>query len=81
MDNLKEVKSSLHVSIPSKMLELLNISSENLGKSRNQIIEELLEEFLENQRDIKIAEAALKEIADGSDSIVSWSEMKEKLGW
>ncbi len=75
----KEVKSSLHISMPSKMLERFNYYTDELGVSRNHIITDLVEEWLEDQRDIKLIEQSLKELEDGQDEIISHADFKEKL--
>lgn len=81
MRSITEVKSSLHISIPSKLLEQLNNYTEEAGKSRNQIIAELIAEWIEDQEDIKVANKVLQDIKTGKTKAISWDGMKRNLGW
>ena len=78
-----ETRSSVHLTVDTDILKKFNSISKDIGKSRNQIMNELLIEWLEDMEDIRLAERAMAEIeADkqaGKKSTMSLEEVEAYL--
>lgn len=78
---MDKLKSSLHISVQSKLLSTFNEYSKETGKSRNQIIEQLIIGWVEDQADIKLAEKTMRTLKESENGVISHEEMMKRLGW
>ena len=74
-------KSSIHVSMDTEDLKLFTKISKTIHQSRNATINELIQEWIEDQQDILLAEKVLKDIKAGKRKTISHEEMMKELGW
>lgn len=74
-------KSSIHVSMDTEDLKVFTKISNTIHKSRNATINELIQEWIEDQQDILLAEKVLKDIKSGKRKTISHEEMVKELEW
>lgn len=73
------MRSSIHISLEGELLKRFTELTEKGKKSRNQVISEIIEQWIEDQEDLMLAEKAMQEIHSGADSVISYEEFKSEM--
>lgn len=62
-----------HLELPFKAI------AEQQHETADQLLAQLVEDFLEDYHDTKLAEQAIKRIEDGQDTLLRWEDVKAGL--
>lgn len=67
------------LSIPHEIEHKLNLAAQHQGKTIDQIVNDLIMEYLEDIEDARLAESALKRIEAGESELIDWETAKREL--
>lgn len=73
------MRSPIHVSLDTEILKRFTELSQSTGKSRNEIISNLVEEWIEDYEDYLLVKEAHEELKAGKDSTISHEEFKKEM--
>lgn len=65
--------------IGNELDQKLTHAAQTLGKSVDQVLNDLICEYLEDLEDTYLAEAALKRVEAGESELVDWQDAKKLL--
>ncbi len=67
------------ISLPEHLEQPFKAIAEQQHETADQLLTQLVEEFLEDYHDTKLAEQAIKRIEDGEDTLLRWEDVKAGL--
>jgi len=67
------------ISLPEHLEQPFKAIAEQQHETADQLLTQLVEEFLEDYHDVQLAEQAIKRIEDGEDTLLRWEDVKAGL--
>lgn len=67
------------ITLPEYLEQPFKKIAEQKHETADQLLTQLVEEFLEDYHDTKLAEQTIKRIEDGQDTLLSWEDVKAGL--
>jgi predicted DNA-binding protein len=68
-----------HSLLPHDLEQKFGVVAKSQGKTIDQVLNQLIAEYLEDLEDARLAEAALKRVEAGESELVDWAEAKQEL--
>ena len=75
----QHLKSSLHISIPSDILGKFNGLTNQSGQTRNQVITQLISQWVEDYEDYLLAQQCLQELDNKEDTTIAFADLHKHL--
>jgi len=67
------------LNIANSIEQKLNLAAQYQGKTIDQVLNDLIIEYLDDLEDGCLAEAALQRIESGESTLVDWEDVKKQL--
>ena len=67
------------LNIANNIEQKLNLAAQYQGKTIDQVLNDLIMEYLDDLEDGYLAEAALQRIESGESTLVDWQDVKTEL--
>ena len=67
------------LNIANSVEQKLNLAAQYQGKTIDQVLNDLIMEYLDDLEDGYLAEAALQRIESGESTLVDWEDVKKQL--
>lgn len=67
------------IALPEHLEKSFLHMAESQHKAPDQLLAQLVKEYLEDCQDLQLSEQAIKRIEDGSEALLDWQEVKAGL--